>query len=104
MTLSAFSKLGKIKLLANKIQRTQLDIMYKKITQLGSVGMMDLELFFTALEELANTLFPLEISRLDALIEIIVDNLDDISPKMNASAHKGVNSKPKNTMQEKKKI
>ena len=94
MTLSAFSKLGKIKLLANKIQRTQLDIMYKKITQSGSVGMMDLELFFTALEELANTLFPLEISRLDALIEIIVDNLDDITPKTNASAHKRVNSKP----------
>ena len=45
--------------------------MYKKITQSGSVGMMDLELFFVALEELANTLFPLEISRLDALIEII---------------------------------
>ena len=42
--------------------------------------MMDLELFFTALEEMANLLFPMELSKFDALVEIILSNIDDISP------------------------
>ena len=42
--------------------------------------MMDLELFFSALEELANQLFPLELSKFDALVDIIIDNFDDLKP------------------------
>ena len=80
MTLTAFGKIGKIKILQSKIQRTQIDILYKKITQAGSAGMMDLELFFSALEELANQLFPLELSKFDALVDIIIENLDDLKP------------------------
>ena len=40
--------------------------------------MMDLELFFTALEELANILFPMELSKFDALVDIILQNFNDI--------------------------
>ena len=65
--------------------------------------MMDLELFFNALEELANMLFPLEISRLDALIEIIIDNLDDIMPKVAPTVHKRMNSRPKNSIEKRKR-
>ena len=65
--------------------------------------MMDLELFFNALEELANVLFPMEISRLDALVEIIVANIDDIVPKATTTTHRRINSKSKVGMEEKKR-
>ena len=41
---------------------------------------MDLSVFFDALEELANLLFPGQLGRLDALIEIVLENLGDIKP------------------------
>ena len=39
---------------------------------------MDLEIFFSALEEMANLLFPMELSKFDALVEIILENFDDV--------------------------
>ena len=38
-------------------------------------------MFFTALEEMANQLFPMELSKFDALVDIILENFDDIQPK-----------------------
>ena len=78
MTLSAFSKLAKIKVLQKKIMRTQIDILYKKITQSGVEGTMSLELFFTALEEMANQIFPNEVDNFDSLVNTILENFNDI--------------------------
>ena len=41
---------------------------------------MDLELWYTALEEMANQLFPMELSKFDALVDIIIENLADLKP------------------------
>ena len=60
-------------------------------------------MFFNALEELANMLFPMELSRLDALVEIIVENIDDIAPKATTATHKRMNSKSKSNMEERKR-
>ena len=81
MTLTCFGKLSKIKTLKARVTRVQLDIMYKRVIQVGKVSVMDLNTFFDALEELASFLFPGQLGRCDALIDIILDEIVDIRPE-----------------------
>ncbi len=59
---------------------------------------MDLHVFFDAMEELANQLFPGRIGKCDALIDIILENLSSIAPQSSASANQNSLKAEKNYM------
>jgi hypothetical protein len=54
MTLVCFGKIAKISCLKNLINRVQIDLLYKRVTQMNKTSQMDLNTFFDAMEELAN--------------------------------------------------
>ena len=80
MTLTAFSKLSKISVLKQRVTRVSLDLMYKRITQNANTSIMDLQTFFDAMEDLSNVIFPGQLGKLDALIDLVLDNIGDIKP------------------------
>ena len=41
---------------------------------------MDLQTFFDAMEDLSNVIFPGQLGKLDALIDLVLDNIGDIKP------------------------
>ena len=91
MTLVCFGKLAKISGLKNKITRVQLDLLYKRITQLNKVSQMDLSIFFDAIEELANQIFPGQLGKCDALIDLCIENLKDLKPPSTSAQATGKN-------------
>jgi hypothetical protein len=83
MSLSCFTKLARIKILRNKIPKPSMEILYKKMVQRSNVGTMDLEHFFSALEQLAEMVFGREMgSSLDPLIDLIEQNYHELLPDM----------------------
>ena len=46
---------------------------------------MDLSTFFDAMEELANQIFPGQLGKCDALIDLIKDNFTDIQPEKSSN-------------------
>ena len=68
------------------------DSTFLRSSAAGSAGAMDLELFFTALEEMANQLFPLELSKFDALVDVIIENLNDLKPNSGLTSKTGTKS------------
>ena len=99
MTLGAFSKLSKINVLKNRVTRVSLDLLYKRITQNANIGSMDLQTFFDAMEELANQVFPGQLGKLDALVDLALDNINDLMPAKsgNGRAIKGYMGTTKNS-------
>jgi len=80
MSLVAFSKIAKIKALKQCIQKVQIELLYRKVARDRGVSLMSLDVFFDAIEELALMIYPMERSRLDLLLDIIIYNLDDTKP------------------------
>lgn len=81
MSQTGFNKLAKIGPLKSKIQRVQLDLLYRRVLVTNNSQLMDLNTFFDAMEELATTLLPGQLGRCDALMDLIIDNIYDILPK-----------------------
>lgn len=80
MTLTAFSKIGKIKSLKSKVTRVNLDLLYKRITQQNGSSTMDLNTFFDAIEELAMTICPVQPGKCDQLVDILLESLAEMAP------------------------
>ena len=74
MSITAFSKLAKIKPLARVVPKPSMEILYKRIVKTANTGSMDLEQFFEALEELAQHVFGGQMSSIDLLIDLIEEN------------------------------
>ena len=96
MTLVCFGKIAKISCLKNLINRVQIDLLYKRVTQMNKTSQMDLNTFFDAMEELANQLFPGRIGKCDALIDTVLENIKEITPQ--ASSQNGPRVAEKNYM------
>ena len=80
MTLVAFSKLAKIKTLKNKVQKVQLELLYRKVARDRGVSLMSLEIFFDAMEELALMIYPVDRNRFDLLLDLVLENIEDTMP------------------------
>ena len=80
MSLTAFGKISKIKVLKNKVTRVSLDLLYKRITQLNGVNTMDLSIFFDAMEEISFQLFPGQLGKCDAVIDLLLENILEMLP------------------------
>ena len=80
MNLTAFGKLSKIKLLKAKLTRVSLDLSFKRITNNKGVSLMDLNIFFDAMEDLAGQIFPGQLGKCDALIDTVLENINDLKP------------------------
>jgi len=69
MSSSKFCKLAKISGLSNEsMQQVHYEILFRKIVSQAENKQMTLEIFFNALESLAEILYPLEIDKFEALI------------------------------------
>ena len=79
--------------------------MYKRITQAANTSIMDLQTFFDAMEDLSNIIFPGQLGKLDALIDLVLENINDIKPTKASAAqpNKGYMATTKNMKLEKSK-
>ncbi|CDW75061.1 tubulin-tyrosine ligase family protein [Stylonychia lemnae] len=76
MSSSKFSKLAKFKGMVNpNMTQTNYEILYKKVLQQTTSKQMTLEIFFDALENLADVLYPMELEKVDMLISNIISNM-----------------------------
>ena len=76
---SKFSKLSKLKgLVSEQVMKAHYDIIYKNALTKTGVGLMTLDVFYDALEILAQKLFPYEIDKIDAIIARITEQLPDL--------------------------
>ena len=80
MTLTSFGKISRIHVLQGKVTRVNLDLLFKRITQSNGVSSMDLSIFFDAMEELSNLLFPGQLGKCDAVIDLLLENITDLMP------------------------
>jgi hypothetical protein len=77
MTMSKFTKLANINGMTNtSFIKTQYELLFKRTLSKLKVAHMTLEVFYDALESLADTLYPLEFDKLDVLITNITKSVD----------------------------
>jgi hypothetical protein len=71
--------------LAARVPKPSLEILYKKVIQRTKNGIMDLDQFFEACEELASQVFIGELSSLEMLIDLIEKHFTDMLPNCGPS-------------------